>query len=207
MANSKVQKVWCCQCEAPISPRCAKCLKDPSRKPRIVEIYDAPPILATNECGCVKIRCQREGCIKTKWLHPRADGTLGFKNHFCSPQCVRLVTAAGRKAKRVSKPCDCGCGIMLSLVASKMRSKYNYFSQKHNYAHRVWLKAKARREKDNGSIQAKVCESKYCRGAVTDHKRVDSGLYACVRCGIRSKEANLNATSDVFGLSVALPGK
>lgn len=197
-ATHKHQTIrWCTQCEEQLPTRCAKCIKHPDRKPRVVEIFDAPTIIKTNECGCVGFKCQRNKCTAPGlvWRHPRADGTLGYKNHFCSPNCVRLVTAAARVAKRVTLPCSCGCGKMLTRPASNMRSKYIYFSQKHHYDHRVQLKAAFRRETIPEDVQAFVCTSKTCRGEIIDHTRVRAGVYKCVRCNFYRGEAATSATN------------
>ena len=189
MSFVKVQRVcYCIQCEEMLPKRCKKCVKHPDRRPRVVEIFDAPPVLATNECGCVKIRCQRPGCLQTMWRHPRADGTLGNKNHFHDPACVRIVTAAAKRAARVTVVCTCGCGRTVTRSLSLMKAKRVYFSQLCHFRHRVALKAEARRAEDNDDVQSLVCSSKYCRGEVTDHKRLDNGRYACVRCNNRIDE-------------------
>lgn len=194
MITRRVQRIcWCVQCEERLPDRCEKCVKHPDRRPRVVEIYDAPPVLATNECGCVKIRCQRDGCLSTMWRHPRADGTLGYKNHFHEPACVRVVTAAARKAQRVTRNCSCGCGKKITRPASNMRAKQTYFSQLHHFQHRVALKSEARRAREKFDVQAKVCDSPRCRGVVTDHTRTPTGLFACVRCNARTPEAPLHA--------------
>lgn len=189
LAGIKVQLVrFCVQCEDILPRRCTKCIIHPSRKPRVVELFGVPPVLSTNTCGCVKIVCQRGGCGRTMWRHPSADGTLGRKNHFCSPECVRIVTAAAKRAARVSSLCSCGCRRLVVRAASNMRAKQVYFGQKCHFLHRIALKAEARRAEANGddSIQAFCCESPRCRGAVTDHAKLTGGLYDCVRCHKRS---------------------
>lgn len=186
----KIQRIcWCVQCEEILPRKCSKCVRHPDRKPRIVELYGVPPVLDTNACGCVLLRCQRDGCIKTMWRHPRADGTLGYKNHFCSPECVRIVTAAARVAKRITAECSCGCKRTVTRPASNMRAKQVYFSQLCHFRHRVELKSAARRAVgDPADIQSVSCYSPRCRGAITDHKKLPTGLYACVRCLARSPE-------------------
>ncbi len=183
-----IQRIsYCTQCECPLPKKCSSCVKHPDRKPRIVEIFDAPPVLSINSCGCVQIQCQRAGCHARVWRHPRADGTLGNKNHFCSPACVRLVTAQAKVAQRVTAPCSCGCGRTVTRSNSLMRAKRVYFSQVCHFRHRVALKAAARRVKE-ADVQAFQCASPRCRGEITDHTRLASGLYDCVRCHARAKE-------------------
>jgi hypothetical protein len=182
---------FCIQCEEKLPDLCAKCLKHPDRKPRVVEIYDAPTILKTNECGCVGFKCARKVCTNPKlvWRHPKADGTLGYKNHFCSPECVRAETAEAKKAKRVTMPCSCPCRRPITRPASMMKAKRVYFSPKCHIEDRVRLKAEARRrEMDDGAVQAVACYSPRCCGAVTDHTRLPNGLYNCVRCNTRIEE-------------------
>lgn len=190
MSNAvKIQLVrWCRQCEELLPRTCEKCKRHPDRRPRVVELFGVPPVLRTNACGCVEIPCQRPGCPQTKWVHPRADGTLGFKNHFCSRTCTIAVTNAARKAKRITAPCSCGCGRTVTRPASNMRAKHVYFSQKCHFIHRVMMKARARRSYAEGddSVQAFVCHSDRCRGAVTDHTKLPQGSYGCVRCNARS---------------------
>ncbi len=194
MSFVKVQRVcWCVQCEEMLPRRCTKCVKHPDRKPRVVEIFDAPPVLATNECGCVKIRCQRPGCLHTMWRHPRVDGTLGNKNHFHDPDCVRIVTAAAKVAKRVTVICSCGCGRLVTRPMSNMKAKNVFFSQLCHFRWRVATAAKARREKDGADVQAFICYGEECRGEVVDHTRLPNGRYACVRCNNRVDEPSVRA--------------
>lgn len=166
----RVQRIrWCTQCECMLPKRCAKCVAHPDRKPRMVEIFGAPQVLATNECGCVKIRCQRPGCQATMWRHPRADGTLGYRNHFHEPQCVRFVTAAAKKAKQVAYVCACGCGRGGMRTMSDMRAKYTYFSHLCQYKHRTTL----RLEREEAARVAAVA------AAIEDAQRAD--LW-CLKC-------------------------
>lgn len=203
--NKNVQKVWCCQCEVPMSPRCPKCIADPTRKPRVVEIYDAPPILRTNDCGCVGFKCQRVGCTTPGlvWRHPRADGTLGLKNHFCSPACVRIVTAAARRLARIKEPCSCGCGrICERHRCDRLRFKHVYFSRKCQYAHKVKMKADARRleAKGDDQFQTFCCNSgrPECReNPATDHEKGRDGHYRCVRCHFAEPAPSTNGTVGV----------
>lgn len=188
----KIQRVrWCVQCECMLAKRCLQCVKHPGRKPRVVEIFDAPPVIATNECGCVKIRCQRPGCLSTMWRHPRADGTLGNKNHFHSPACVRVVTAQAKVAKRVTVPCSDGCGRTVTRPTSNMKAKNVFFSQLCHFRWRVAAQAQARRAKDGADVQGFVCYGEECRGAVVDHVRLPNGRYACVRCNNRVDEPSV----------------
>lgn len=184
----KVQRIrFCVQCEEALPRRCAKCVKHPDRRPRVVELFGVPAVLATNECGCVKIRCQRPGCLRTMWRHPLADGTLARRNHFCSPACGRAVTAAAKRAARVAAPCSCGCGRQVVRPASNMRAQRAYYSQRCHYLHRAALLAQARRRaaEADDAVQAYACYSPRCRGAVTDHTKLPGGAYACVRCHAR----------------------
>lgn len=165
MKVSEFQEVlFCTQCEEKLPRRCTKCVKHPDRKPRVVELFGVPPVINTNSCGCVLLLCQRDGCGKTMWRHPRADGTLGKKNHFHDQECVRIVTSAARIAKRITADCSCGCGRSVTRPASNMRAKYAYFSQKCHFRHRTVLAAKNKKE--------------------LEHKNPsrDTGLLYCVKC-------------------------
>ncbi len=202
----KLQRVcWCIQCETMLPRKCAKCVKHPDNKPRVVELYGVPAVLDTNECGCVKIRCQRDGCTKTMWRHPKADGTLGHKNHFHDPECVRIATAAARVSKRITVICSCGCGRTVTRPASNLRAKHSYFSQKCHFTHRVQMKSDARRKDENLDIQSKFCPSKTCK-VVTDHIKLPTGLFGCVRCNARSKEAPMISVSQTAGMPKDLAG-
>ncbi len=184
----KVQRIcWCLNCEEMLPKHCSKCIIHPDRKPRVVELYGVPPVISTNACGCVLLRCQRDTCLKTMWRHPRADGTLGHKNHFCSPECVRIITAAAKVDKRVTVVCSDGCGRLVTRPASNMRAKHAYFSPLCHYRHRIQMKSDARRVGPR-EVQTFACASKDCRGAVVDHQRLPTGLYECVRCRARAKE-------------------
>ena len=186
-----IQRVrWCSCCEKMLPKTCTECVKHPDRKPRMVEIFGAPHILATNECGCVKIRCQRPGCLETMWRHPRADGTLGYRNHFCCPQCVRLVTAAAKRAARVAYVCSCGCGRGGMRSTSNLRAKYYYFGQLCHYKHRTTLRLEREEEARVAAVAAAAEDAQRallqclgtCRGAITEHLRS-----VCTKCGTERK--------------------
>lgn len=208
-ATIKSQRVhWCVQCEEKLPARCVKCQKHPDRKPRIVEVFDAPKILKTNECGCIGFRCQNPACsallTKLVWRHPKADGTLPLKNHFCSPACTSAVNTAAHKAARVKQPCSCGCGRIVDRPVSLMKMKHAYFSQKCHYAH---VKEEVARRKKaaveaacdledptTGLLECAVCKT----DTVHDTPRRISGTFKfpkakCQECGTQRSQ-DLGAT-------------
>ena len=179
---------YCVQCETLLPRRCVKCVKHPDRKPRVVELYGVPEVLATAECGCcVRLRCQRPGCFKTMW-RPKKD-LARLKNHLCSVACRQAVVAAAKVSMRVSVPCACGCGKTVSRPKSNIKTERVYFSQLHHYAHRQVLKAQARRAEERGDVQALACSSTRCRGEVRDHVRTTTGKMACTYCHARRDDA------------------
>lgn len=198
---TKVQRIcWCVQCEELLPSKCEKCIKHPDRKPRIVEVYGAPPIIETNKCGCVGFKCQRNACTNPDlvWRHPKADGTLGFKNHFCSPACVRAVTSEAHRACRVEVPCDCGCGRICMRRKSELRSKGVYFSQLCHYRHRLEVMHEKRAKK----VAIKTLWCFKCIAEV-DHSKLPNDRFECVRCRNRttvamSEEKRENDTSVGF---------
>lgn len=109
---------FCKQCRELLPPKCGKCLSHPERKPRVVALYGAPPILGTAPCGCVKVRCQRTECGKDAWKKLKRTGQLPERNLYCSPLChVKDVN----KLRQSSKPMACQeCGDMARRPASAL---------------------------------------------------------------------------------------
>lgn len=177
----------CRCCEDVCAAVCQKCVKDPSRKPRVLAIYDAPKILRINECGCVGFKCQRATCTNPKlvWRHLKSDGTLPLKNHYCSNKCAVDEVADARRTK-VSFVCSCGCGRTGMKKPSEVRSKYDYFSHGCAYKHRKQL-TRERKEAVRRALEGEdgrslmQCEGKCA--AVTEHSQVSRHVAKCGDCG------------------------
>lgn len=110
MDTLKIQKIrWCTSCQELLPLKCEKCVKCPDRKPKPVEVFGWPPILATRDCGCIQIACQRPDCGKRFWRHVPARGKGGQAKHrqqYCSPACWLVVARQIRSAKTIMTPCS-----------------------------------------------------------------------------------------------------
>ena len=181
---------WCVQCEEILSKKCVRCIKHPDRKPRIVELIGTVNIIETGPCGCVRFSCQRVGCPKTMWRHLRLSGKTSYavRNHFCSTSCCAATTA---DKKRLARPMICAyppCGRVRLVQRSELKGKTRIFCSGKCFHINKLLENEQRRRlnKDEMAVQAYVCNSPRCRGAVTDHTRLQDGQYDCVRCHARS---------------------
>ena len=182
------QKIhFCSQCGDTLPLRCVKCIRHPERKPRVVELFDAPPILRTGPCGCILIQCQRQGCKETRWCRLKADGTFELKNYYCSKYCGGQVTGEARKTRQIL-PCSYpGCTKKVEKhVSSIVRTKRIYCGQSHHYAHRTIMKLERKAaEKHRKAMLEKVvllsCRGK-CRNEVTTHTEMVGGMASCQIC-------------------------
>jgi hypothetical protein len=205
--NTRLIRIrWCVCCEEALPPRCVKCSKHPSCKPRLVRLVGVPEILKTAECGCCHlIRCQRPHCPNTRWLHldSKEKARMGLKNFLCSRQCTVQMTA---DAKRTAVDVVCarpGCGQTrkVHLSALKASKHFVYCSQKCHFAHRVALNAARRRarlaERDgDDSVQALTCNGPRCRGVVRDHLKTSNARYQCTFCST-IRDAGISITKDL----------
>ena len=181
----KVQRVrFCRQCQELLPTRCSKCIVHPERKPRIVSIYDSPPILATGPCGCVKISCQYAGCKAKRfmWRRLKHDGTLAQHNHYCTQECARADIAQARTT-RVTVTCSYKkCGVKFERKPSEVKGmRHAFHTPKCFYLHRVENRVDTRRPVDDDSIGMMMCLGR-CR-SVTDHNTPKKGAASCRACG------------------------
>lgn len=179
---------FCWRCEEPISGLCQRCAKDKDRRPRVVEVYDAPKI--HKWCACrlsAWIECQVDPairpatCQKFMWKRINKDGTLDHKNHFCNIKCTTAQISANRTRKQ-EVDCSCGCGRKVIRKAFSLKAwKYSYFSIKCRIGHKRALILKEKKERDDGSVQSFWCEG--CK-EVRDHFRISNKgwRYRCL-CG------------------------
>lgn len=188
---------FCLNCESPISGLCLRCSKNKNRKPRVIEIYDAPHVYKFCPCKqSVWIKCAVEASVKPKsckefmWRSIMKDGTMRYKDHFCGYLCSN---AGKRTGEEVS--CSCGCGKMLWRKGFSLKTyKLAYVSNKHQWEHQRQLKKDKKKEKDGDlSHQYLWCENG-CKD-VTDHRQVKGNIYACMECG-----KNRNAAVQIGGL-------
>lgn len=187
MSYFKVQHIrFCKQCRELLPTKCAKCIVHPERKPRVVAIYDAPRILATGPCGCVKIICQFEKCARKRfmWRRLKADGSLAQHNHYCTPNCARDDIAAARTT-RVTVTCAYApCSKKFERKACEVKNmRCACCSPACGYLQRKVETAKKREaaKKDDGALLLQ-CAGK-CRGEITDHLALSRSQAKCVPCG------------------------
>lgn len=188
MIEQKLRRIrvqqFCWNCEEKITGLCAKCSKNKNRTPRIVEIYDAPPILKWCPCKqSVWIRCCVDPSIKPKtcqefmWRSIMKDGTMRFKDHFCSKLCSNAEKRTGKEVF-----CSCGCGNKLWRNGFKLlKYKLSFVSNKHqwNYYHK--LKEEKKKEQEDLSLQDLVCLNG-CEGPQV-HEHIKGSSYKCTKCG------------------------
>lgn len=159
METLRFQKIRACvQCEEILSLKCERCLKHPDRKPRVIELYEWPPILRVGPCGCLLIACQAPGCRNTKWRYPRLhskEGKAVSQTFCCSPKCAAKVAASTLKTS-IEVACACGCGKKFTKQPAVLKlRRHVYFSQEHHYKHvrRMNFETKQKKliiaEKDN----------------------------------------------------------
>lgn len=185
----KIQHIrFCKQCRELLPTKCAKCIVHPERKPRVVAIYDSPPILATGPCGCVKIACQFEKCSRKRfmWRRLKADGSLAQHNHYCTPDCARDDIASARTTRVMVTcayvPCSkkkerkaCEVKNMRSMCCSPA---CGYLQRKVETA----AKRKAALSAKNGTDGRSLMWCENCDDA-TDHMEVSRSTARCVKCG------------------------
>ncbi len=186
MSASKVQHIrFCKQCRELLPTKCEKCLVHPERRPRIVSIYDAPPILATGPCGCVKLACQLEKCTRKRfmWRRLKADESLAQHNHYCTAQCGRDDIAAARNTRVMVtcayKPCSkqkerkaCEVKNMRSMCCSP---ECGYLQRKVETAKR---RAAAVADKRGTFVWCEKCKD------ATDHADISKTMARCTKCGV-----------------------
>lgn len=128
MNQLKIQHVrFCRQCRELLPTKCVKCVAHPERKPRVVALYGAPPIIGTAPCGCVKVKCQRAACGMDAWKKLKKTGQLPERNLYCSKQCHLLDINV---ARRVVAPMPCQeCGVMAQRPPSALSPKVFFCSR------------------------------------------------------------------------------
>lgn len=193
MSMFKVQKIRSCQqCGDLLPLKCKSCTCDPKRKPRVIEFYEWPEILATGPCGCIKIRCQAEGCTRTVWRDPKHYGKGGkaiSKRFFCSIPCSARSMAAAR-CTRQTVPCAyCSKQVVKKSYALKTWNKSFcnqtcYFLRRAKDAHAI--KEAARIDKAGTDGRALLqCSGTKCRGEVTEHSSVSGNTAQCLVCATK----------------------
>ena len=188
MIKLVVQKIReCTGCGDVLSQKCDKCKKCPSRKPRVTEVYDWPPILETAACGCcVKVACQipdelRPGsCKKTSWKRVLNSAGATSAHLFCSHPCANIATAAARK-NRVTIKCA-WCGTPKEIHAYRLaRTKMLFCRKSCRFMHQ--RQEAANRKKANAKIDSGRMLLE-CRGrcrSITEHMKSRRGAY-CLTC-------------------------
>lgn len=201
----KIQHVRVCQqCRDVLPVKCEKCVKHPERKPRVVEIFDAPEILETLKCGCVGFKCQRPDCPKMVYRKLKRDGTLELHNHFCSRSCNSFMTASSKPSNAVSLPCSNGCGTVVKRPPSKVKlARFIYCGRGCKYEHRIKINHERRelikRAIESGAVQNLECWGKCPKGSITKHTK-DGRDYVCPKCGERR---SVEAMPRVDGMDAA----
>ncbi len=192
MSTFKVQKIRSCvQCGDLLSLKCKSCAIHPERKPRVIDLYDWPPILATGPCGCIKILCQAEGCGKTTWRNPSRCGRGGkatSKKLFCSYLCSTRTLAA---AKNIRQKVPCAyCekitirkSYLLKIWALSFCNRSCYFLHRAKKSHEAKEAAIAEKRGTDGRA---LLQCGKCRD-VTEHREINANNAKCEKCStIRS---------------------
>lgn len=200
MSTLKIQFVRSCvQCGDVLSTKCKGCIKHPERQPRVVEFYDWPEILETNSCGCIRIRCQLEGCSVTMWRYRQRNGQHGLptsKNFYCSVPHSARAAGLGR-VKKIMVPCaSCSKPVQKKNYAIKTwkRSFCNrtcYFIFRAKERHSLQEKAVADRKMERCGTDGRALIECFAnckgRGLVTEHLETGRGVAKCTLCGTSRK--------------------
>ncbi len=186
MSIFKIQRIRSCvQCGDVLALKCAACTKHPERKPRVLEIYDWPPILKTAECGCcIQISCQAEGCTRRMWRNVKHNkaSMAASKRSFCSIACAARSMAMAR-CTRQTVPCDwCKKPVTKKSYALKTWKKSFcnqtcYFLRRAKDAHAI--KEAERNAPDAGNIGLLHCVK--CND-VTEHLTPKNKPAMCKTC-------------------------
>ncbi len=191
MSTFKVQRIRSCvQCGVVLGLKCKACVAHPTRKPKIVEVYDWPPILETCPSGdCLRIACQRPGCKKTMWrnrTHTRG-GKMKYATMYCSQEC-NIAELARARDTRVEVPCGWhACNTKVRRSASQLKNFKRAFCRPDHY----WLalkkdahdakQAEHRASEGEDGLSMMQCEGK-CRGEITEHKQTAKHRAECLIC-------------------------
>lgn len=202
MSPFKIQRIRSCvQCGDVLGLKCMACVKHPNRKPKIVEVYDWPTILETCPSGdCLKISCQRPGCVGTMWRsrsHTRGR-KMKYETMYCSREC-NIAALAKARDTRVTVPCGWhACNAKVQRKASTLKTFKRAFCRPDHYfltlrreAHDA-REGKRLAEKGDDGRSLMECEGK-CSD-VTDHIQAGRSLAKCVPCGtVRSTRVAMGA--------------
>lgn len=173
----KVQKIRSCvQCGDVLAKKCDRCKAHSNRKPRVIEYYDWPEILAISPCGCIKIACQLPGCHATMWrLKSKNRGGMSIsKNFFCSVAHTSKFVASQRD-KRQTVPCAY-CGKLVVKKAFALKTwKESYCNQTCHFLQRAKRKHEAREA--SAKIQVMVCYCPAHRGEIVEQTPVRGTNY------------------------------
>lgn len=188
MTLSVQRLAFCTQCRCLLPKRCARCVQHPGRKPRVIQLFAAPPILETASCGCVKVRCAAQTCRGTgfKWLKLTRERILPEKNLYCSKACA-LVTNG--KLQRRGEPMSCVCGKTFYRPPSALRPASAYCSPACRWAHHRAQKEERRQQEElarEGLDGQALYYCPVCRD-VTAHRHEEKHL-RCESCGSRQQD-------------------
>lgn len=170
MSEFKVQYIRSCvQCGDILSKKCGGCTKHPNRKPRITEIYDWPPILATGPCGCIQIKCQRAACGNLAWRSRGHQSIMSrFKSAFCSRKCNSIANFENRKNRLTVKCAWHLCDTKIERKCSILKTfKHSYCRKDHYYLAR-----------------------KKMAYDITERQTVSRSLYYCSKCRDVTEQMN-----------------
>lgn len=180
----KIQRVRSCvQCGDLLPLKCAKCVKHPARKPRIIELYEWPEILETAPCGCFKIACMLPGCTKTMWRIRKFKHGLAEQKHFFCEQRHAQRFHAQQKRNSVVVACE-ECKTRIERIPAKIKARM--FCKPECWY--IYQKRKQAEAKAGQQIIAKALdrhEMLTCRRCreITEHKPVLRGISECLACG------------------------
>lgn len=189
MSNFKVQRIRSCtQCGTVLSLKCKACISHPDRKPRVIEVYDWPPILATCPSGqCVQIQCQLPGCTGTMWrnrTHTRG-GKMRSQAMYHTKACNMKALAAARDTRTFV---NCGwreCKTKVLRTQSQLKTlKSAYCRQDHYF---LEMRASIHDAKEakllikEGTDGRSLLECLKCRD-ITDHEKTGRYFSKCLKC-------------------------
>lgn len=189
MTTFHVQRIRSCsQCGDVLPQKCGGCLAHPDRKPRIIELYDWPPILATGPCGCLLIQCQAPDCTNKRWRYPflkNKEGKSVAKTFCCSPKCATTI-ANSAKAKKIKVNCAY-CEKLKEVWPSVLKARRNiYCKPECHYLHMRKMAFEAKEGQKIIETQMNKAALLACEGSckdITEHTEISRHKHKCNGCG------------------------
>lgn len=193
MNTFKVQRIRSCtQCHEVLPLKCKKCACSPTRKPRVVELFNWPEVLKVAECGCCfQFACQLPGCTGRMWRCVKKNQkALSVSRNLYHTKICAISAAHRAKENFEMVPCEY-CRKPCRRTQFMLKRHAHVFC--HGECYHLWRakkKHQAMQEKDNpqtGMLHCRKC------GAVTEHQTPKVGKAKCLICEtLRGQEISVS---------------